>query len=120
MEIRRDPAFSWPTKLRGDPRKYNRTKLYEYHGDHGHLTDECITLRHGIKNFIKNGRFVRFLVGEKNRDKNPQGPLLLERNREASEGPEPRCRDHGLRDDWYAELMHNRQMEPSVVTQIIN
>ena len=66
MEIRRDPAFKWPTKLRGNLRNRDRTKFYEYYGDHGHLTDECITLHHEIENFIKNGRLVRFLVRERN------------------------------------------------------
>jgi hypothetical protein len=45
MEIRRDPTFKWPTKLKGDTRKRDRTKFYEYHGDHRHLTEECIALR---------------------------------------------------------------------------
>ena len=26
-------------------------------------------------------------------------------------GPEPRYRDHGPKDDWYAEPMHNQQVE---------
>ncbi|XP_059451082.1 uncharacterized protein LOC132181868 [Corylus avellana] len=45
MEIRRDPAFRWPNKLKGDSRKRDRTKFCEYHNDHGHLTEDCITLR---------------------------------------------------------------------------
>ncbi|XP_059429048.1 uncharacterized protein LOC132162845 [Corylus avellana] len=45
MEIRRDPAFKWPSKLKGDPKRRDPQKYYEYYRDHGHLTEECITLR---------------------------------------------------------------------------
>jgi hypothetical protein len=49
MEIRRDPTFRWPTKLKGDPRKRDWTKFYEYHDDCGHLPEECITLHQELK-----------------------------------------------------------------------
>ncbi|XP_059431626.1 uncharacterized protein LOC132165149 [Corylus avellana] len=67
-EITRDPAFRWPNKLRGDPRKRDRVKFCEYHNDHGHLTEDCVTLQQEIKTFIRNGRLVRFLARERNRD----------------------------------------------------
>ncbi|XP_059434412.1 uncharacterized protein LOC132167447 [Corylus avellana] len=86
MEIRRDPAFRWPSKLWGDLRKRDRTKFYEYHNDHGHLTEDCITLRQAIETFIRNGRLVRFLGGERNRDVVHQQPLLLDANRGAGGG----------------------------------
>ncbi|XP_059429064.1 uncharacterized protein LOC132162861 [Corylus avellana] len=99
MEIKRDPAFRWPSKLRGDPRKRDRTKFCEYHNDHGHLTEDCITLQQEIKTFIRNGRLVRFLAGERNRDAVYQQPLLLDANRDAG-GREPRRdRDAGPRED---------------------
>ncbi|XP_059461825.1 uncharacterized protein LOC132190804 [Corylus avellana] len=70
MEIRRDPSFRWPSKLRGDPRKRDRTKFCEYHNDHGHLTEDF-----------------------------HQQPLLLDANR-AEGGREPRRdRDDGPRKD---------------------
>ncbi|XP_059441740.1 uncharacterized protein LOC132174044 [Corylus avellana] len=68
MEIRRDPTFRWPSKLRGDSRKRDRMKFCEYHNDHRHLTEDCITLRQEIETFIRNGRLVRFLAEERNRD----------------------------------------------------
>jgi hypothetical protein len=66
MEIKRDPTFRWPTKMKGNPRKRDQQKFYEYHGDHGHLTEECITLCEEIENFIRNRSLVRFLAGERN------------------------------------------------------
>ena len=98
MEIKRDPAFKWPAKIRGDPRRRDRTKFYEYHGDHEHLTKECISLRYEIENFIKNGKLLRFLADKRNRGQNHQGPLLHEGNREAPRAPEPRLRVQGQRD----------------------
>ncbi|XP_059437733.1 uncharacterized protein LOC132170676 [Corylus avellana] len=99
MEIRRDPTFRWPSKLRGDPRKRDWTKFCEYHNDHGHLTEDCITLRQEIETFIRNRRLVRFLAGERNRDAVHQQPLLLDANRDVG-GREPRRdRDEGPRED---------------------
>ena len=99
MEIQRDPAFRWPTKLRGDMRKQDRTKFCEYHNDHGHLTEDWITLRQEIKNFIRNGGLVKFLAGERNRDMNFQEPLLLERVREVRARDLRRDCDNGRRDE---------------------
>jgi hypothetical protein len=44
MEIIRDPAFRWPTWMKAKPNKHDRTKFCEYHGDYGHLVEECIIL----------------------------------------------------------------------------
>ena len=57
----------------------------EYHVDHGHLTEQCLALCQEIENFIKNGRLVSLLARERNQGRNPQGPLLLEGNRDAPE-----------------------------------
>jgi hypothetical protein len=54
---------------------------------------------------------VRFLVKEWNQGRNPQGPLLLDGNRDAPRGLELRCRDQGPRDNRYTELIHNRHYE---------
>ncbi|XP_059449444.1 uncharacterized protein LOC132180584 [Corylus avellana] len=90
IEIRRDAAFRWPTKLKGQLSKRDQIKFCEYHNDRGHLIEECVSLRQEMETFNKNGRLVRFLAGERNRGRNPQEPLLLEGNREALGGREPR------------------------------
>lgn len=74
MEIRRDPAFKWPGKLKGDLRRRNPQKFCEYHNDHGHLTEECAILRQEIESHIRNGKLVRFLADERNQGRNPQEP----------------------------------------------
>ncbi|XP_059441975.1 uncharacterized protein LOC132174318 [Corylus avellana] len=106
MEIRRDPAFKWPSKLKGDPKRCDPQKYCEYHRDHGHLTEECITLRQEIENHIRNGRLVKFLAGERNQRRNEEPPLL-EGVREA-----PRNREVRPREDRYAEPVQNQQAEP--------
>ncbi|XP_059436534.1 uncharacterized protein LOC132169527 [Corylus avellana] len=106
MEIRRDLAFKWPSKLKGDPKRRDPQKYYEYHRDHGHLTEGCITLWQEIENHIRNGKLVKFLVDERNRGRNEELPLL-EGNREP-----PRNREVRPREDGYAEPIHNQQAKP--------
>jgi hypothetical protein len=43
--IKGDPAFRWPPKMKANPFKRDRSKFCEYHADHGHLTEDCISLR---------------------------------------------------------------------------
>jgi hypothetical protein len=71
--IKGDPAFRWPQKMKTAPFKRDRSKFCEYHADHGHLTEDCISLRREIEVFIQNGRLVRFLVEERNREANRRG-----------------------------------------------
>ncbi|XP_059450872.1 uncharacterized protein LOC132181637 [Corylus avellana] len=87
MEIWRDPNFRWPTRLKGPASKRDHTKFCHYHNEVGHLTEECVSLRHEIESFIRNGKLVRFLAGERARGRDHLQPLLLEGNREAEPRP---------------------------------
>jgi hypothetical protein len=71
--IKGDPAFRWPPKMKADPFKRDLSKFCEYHADHGHLTEDCISLRREIEVFIQNGKLVRFLAQERGREANNQG-----------------------------------------------
>lgn len=51
----------------------------------------CISLRHEIENFIKNGRLVRFLFDERDRGRNPQKLLRLYGNNEGLERRRDDC-----------------------------
>ena len=65
MEIKRDPSFRWPAKMRTPPKKCNSQKFYEYHDDHGHQIEDCIILQREIEILIRNGKLVKFLTSEK-------------------------------------------------------
>jgi hypothetical protein len=77
MEIKSDPNFKWPPRMRTPSNKRTNQGFCEYHNDHGHLTKECISLRHEIENFIRNGKLVRFLVEERSRGRDCQEPLRI-------------------------------------------
>jgi hypothetical protein len=94
--VKGDPAFRWPRKMKTDPFKRDRSKFCEYHADHGHLTEDCISLRREIEVFIQNGRLVRFLVDERNREANRRGPP--EGVREGPGRAEQRRRDEAPRE----------------------
>jgi hypothetical protein len=81
--------------MKTDPFKRDRSKFCEYHADHGHSTEDCISLRREIEAFIQNGRLVRFLVEERNLEANRRGPP--EGVREGLERAEPRRRDEAPR-----------------------
>ena len=44
MAIKGDLTFRWPPKMRTDPFKRDRSRFGEYHGEHGHSTEECKVL----------------------------------------------------------------------------
>jgi hypothetical protein len=71
--IKGDPAFRWSQKMKTDPFKRDQSKLCEYHANHGHLTEDCISLCREIEIFIQNGRLVRFIAEERNREANHRG-----------------------------------------------
>jgi hypothetical protein len=82
--------------MKTDPFKRDRSKFCEYHGDHGHLTEDCISLRREIKIFIQNWRLVSFLAEERNQEANHRG--RLEGVREGLGHVEQRNRDEALRE----------------------
>ncbi|XP_059428572.1 uncharacterized protein LOC132162347 [Corylus avellana] len=100
MEIKRDPNFKWPKKMRTPLQRRSNQKFCIYHNDHNHLTKDCISLCHEIENFIKNSKLVRFLADERERSRNPQEPLWLEANHEGLKKgrDQRRIRDEPKRD----------------------
>jgi hypothetical protein len=73
MEVKRDPSFRCPVRMRTPPERCNGQRLCEYHNDHGHQTKDCITLRREIEIFIQNGKLITFLAGEKRSGNDSQG-----------------------------------------------
>jgi hypothetical protein len=74
MVIENGPAFQRPKPLLGIPPARLVDKYCAFHDCYGHLTEQCISLRQLIEKFIKNGKLVRFLVGEKRHQDRAQAP----------------------------------------------
>jgi hypothetical protein len=55
-EARKDPNFKPPQKMRTPPGKRNSQKYCGYHCDHGHRTEECLSLKREIERFIRLGK----------------------------------------------------------------
>jgi hypothetical protein len=64
-EARKDPNFKPPPKMRTPPEKRNSQKYCGYHCDHGHRTEECLSLKREIERFIRLGKLKKFVVGNK-------------------------------------------------------
>ncbi|XP_059441743.1 uncharacterized protein LOC132174049 [Corylus avellana] len=85
MEVRKDPSFRWPGKMKALPQNWTTHKLCEYHNDHRHYTEDCISLRFEIEKFLRNGKLLKFVAEEKGREKNPQN----EQSHRSSQNLEP-------------------------------
>jgi hypothetical protein len=64
-EARKDPDFKSLPKMRTPPAKRSSQKYCEYHCDHGHRTEECLSLKREIEMFIRQGKLKKFVVGNK-------------------------------------------------------
>ncbi|XP_060194955.1 uncharacterized protein LOC132624149 [Lycium barbarum] len=51
----------WPRPLRTDPSQRDPNLIYDYHGTHGHRTDDCKGLRDEVARLLKNGHLREFL-----------------------------------------------------------
>jgi hypothetical protein len=101
--IKGDPAFRWPPKMRTDPYKWNRNKFCEYHEDHGHSTEDYMSLHREIENFVRNGKLVKFLAQERIWEANQQGRQLLEGDREGLGAMELRRQNPPPREGRYGD-----------------
>jgi hypothetical protein len=59
-----DPELTWPPKMPTLANRRSRNRYCEFHNDHGHDNEECVTLRFEIEKMIKNEKLIRFLVDE--------------------------------------------------------
>ncbi|RVX19369.1 hypothetical protein CK203_008851 [Vitis vinifera] len=53
--IRDLPGFRWPVPIRSSPSERNRNKKCDYHKDHGHTTETCISLHYMVEDLLKAG-----------------------------------------------------------------
>ena len=62
----------WPRKNDKPPATKDESKWCAYHGDSGHLTDECIALRKEIGYLLSKGYLKELLGRKKSRIKYPE------------------------------------------------
>ena len=61
MQIKDYLSLKWPERMKGDPRKRNKSKYYHFHRNRGHDTDECYNLKQQIEVLIKQEKLKIFL-----------------------------------------------------------
>ena len=66
MEIKHKPYVKWPAKIKSDREKRDKSKFCYFHKDHGHRTQDCISLRDHIEALIRKGHLQDY-VARKNR-----------------------------------------------------
>lgn len=51
-----------PPPLQAAPHKRDKSKWYDFHGDHGHRTEECKDLMSEIEDYIKHGLLQQYVA----------------------------------------------------------
>ncbi|XP_034685657.1 uncharacterized protein LOC117914418 [Vitis riparia] len=51
----------WPVPIRSNPSERDRNKRCDYHKDHGHTTETCISLRYMIEELLKAGHLKQYV-----------------------------------------------------------
>ncbi|RVX00611.1 hypothetical protein CK203_030393 [Vitis vinifera] len=59
--IRDLSGFRWPVPIRSNPSERNRNKRCDYHKDHGHTTEACISLRYMVEDLLKAGHLKQYV-----------------------------------------------------------
>lgn len=55
-------AVRWPQKIMSAPDKRDKMKFCDFHGDHGHRTNECIALKFEVVELLRKGFLVDLLT----------------------------------------------------------
>ncbi|KAL2454214.1 Retrotrans gag domain-containing protein [Abeliophyllum distichum] len=55
-------VVNWPSKMRSFTNQRNKNKWCDFHGDHGHRTDNCIALRLEVIGLLKHGHLSDLLT----------------------------------------------------------
>ncbi|KAJ9542393.1 hypothetical protein OSB04_028899 [Centaurea solstitialis] len=66
-----DANVRWPKKPENPNKDKDQTKWCEFHGDHGHITDECISLKKDIAYLKSNGHLKGIISDEAKRPTSP-------------------------------------------------
>ncbi|KAK3036213.1 hypothetical protein RJ639_030369 [Escallonia herrerae] len=85
QEIKDNKALQWPDRMKSRPNKRNKDLWCHFHNDHGHITDNCWSLKRAIEALIKRGQLRKFVAPGEGRQQTP--PAMEEReDREENAG----------------------------------
>ena len=59
--IRDLPGFKWLVPIRSNPSERNHNKRCDYHKDHGHITETCISLHYMVEDLLKAGHLKQYV-----------------------------------------------------------
>jgi hypothetical protein len=79
MEIKKVPTYQMPKPIPGILPTQLAHKFCAFHDSYGHLTEQCVSLRQLIEKFIENGKLIRFLIDERNQQRQKHGQALRPR-----------------------------------------
>ncbi|XP_034699385.1 uncharacterized protein LOC117924780 [Vitis riparia] len=77
--IRNLTGFRWPVPIRSNPLERDCNKRCDYHKDHKHTTETCISLRYMIEELLKAGHLKQYVRtvpkgGESPHNRGPRAP----------------------------------------------
>ncbi|KAK3011634.1 hypothetical protein RJ639_011209 [Escallonia herrerae] len=81
-KIKDNKALQWPDKMRSRSNKRNKDLWCHFHNDHGHITDNCGSLKLAIEALIKRGQLRKFVAHKEGRQ---QTPLSMEEREDREE-----------------------------------
>ncbi|XP_034672582.1 uncharacterized protein LOC117904180 [Vitis riparia] len=77
--IRNLSGFRWPVPIRSNPSERDRNKKCDYHKDHRHTTEACISLRYMVEDLLKAGHLKQYVRTVPKGEESPhsRGPRAL-------------------------------------------
>src|SRR5207245_11309912 len=67
-EIKGTPLFEAPKPMQAPADLRDKSKRCEYHKDHGHHTEDCISLKYFMERLAKGGKLNQYLSKDKQVD----------------------------------------------------
>uniref|UniRef100_A0A2N9EKX3 Uncharacterized protein n=1 Tax=Fagus sylvatica TaxID=28930 RepID=A0A2N9EKX3_FAGSY len=61
LQIQDDPSLRWPGKIRSDPNSRPKNLYCRFHRDHGHLTEDCVSLKEQVETLIRQGKLQKYV-----------------------------------------------------------
>ena len=61
LQIQDDPSLWWLGKICSDPNGRPKNLYCRFHRDHGHLTEDCITLKEQVETLIRQGKLQKYV-----------------------------------------------------------